>query len=481
LGVKGFGRIEEIRERVLHGDLVRTILWLAWPVMVVNLVNVSYNIVDAIWLGRLGRQAFSAPTVCMFPIMLIYSAVMGYAMAGISLISQYVGAKELVMTRKAAGQLLTFGLIVGVSTSLVGYLVAPYILSAMGVPPDVYPLALSYLRVMFLGMPLIIPGFGYVVIANALGDTKTPMKLNVATSLANIALDPILIFGLLGMPRLGVVGAAIATVASRSAATVAGIALLFRGFSGGFRIGLKDLRLEGWWLRKVLKIGTPLAIQQSSNALGFTILMSIVSRFGSAYIAAFGVVSRIMSLIQVFTGGINRAGSIVVGQSIGAEYYERAKEAAMKVMLITFTALSVGATVIYLSRSWLVQAFVNDPTVVPVGSELITYMAPAMPFFGLFAVCGSVASGSGHTKFYAAISVIRLWALRIGISVVLAYVAGWGARGVWLAMALSNLIAGVASAAWVMRGTWLRKVIETPKVLHKSVAKSEATQKAYTN
>ena len=463
----GFGRIEEIRERVLHGNLVRTLLWLAWPVMVVNLVNVSYNIVDAIWLGRLGRQAFSAPTVCMFPIMLIYSAVMGYAMAGISLISQYVGAKDLTMTKRVAGQLLTFGLIVGISTSLVGYFVAPYILSAMGVPSDVYPLALSYLRIMFLGMPLIIPGFGYVVIANSLGDTRTPMKLNVATSLANIVLDPILIFGLLGMPKLGVVGAALATVASRSAATVAGIVLLFRGFSGGFRIHLSDMKLEGWWLRKVFKIGTPLAIQQSSNALGFTILMSIVSRFGSAYIAAFGVVSRVTSLIQVFTGGINRAGSIIVGQSVGAEAYERAKEAAHKVMLITFTSLSIGAAVIYLLRAWVVQAFVNDPAVIPIGSQLITYMAPAMPFFGLFAVCGAVASGSGHTKFYAVISVIRLWLVRIGLSILLAYLLGWGALGVWVAMAVSNVVAGIASATWVVKGSWLKRVIETPKPITK--------------
>ncbi len=450
---------EAYRSRILSGPTLKTVLWLAWPMIVANLVQMTYNLVDALWLGRLGRQAFGAPTVSWPIIMLIYSIGMGFAQAGMTLVSQYFGAGDREMSAKCACQLIALLTILALSLSAVGFVVIPAILRLMGVPPDVYPLAVTYSRTILLGIPIAFLGFAYISILNALGDTRTPMKLSVTSSIINAVLDPILIFGLLGMPRLGVVGAAIATIVARSYITVVGLYRLVKGVYG-IRLRLSCMKIEGWWLRKVVAIGTPISIQSSSNALGFTVMMSIVSRFGSAVIAAYGVGIRIIDIIQAFTWGIQRATSIMIGQCIGAELYQRAKRVAVTGLSLVCTILSLGAVAIYLLRASIIAIFVPDPMVVREGSRFLSYFVWSIPFFGIFFVCNGVAQGSGHPRAMAAIGIARLWILRIGLSALLALYIGMGSTGIWIAMTISNVFAGVAALTWLSRGTWLRRVIE---------------------
>lgn len=448
-----------LREKILSGHIVRTMFWLAWPVILANFVEISYNLVDAFWLGKLGKESFGAPTVSWPLIMLFYSIGFGFSSAGVALISQYFGAGNYRMASKSAGHLITFMGSMSLTISIVGYALAPYVLTLMGVPSDIYPLAVSYIRVIFVGIPITFMGFAFMVIANSLGDTRTPTVLSVTSSLTNMVLDPILIFGWFGLPALGVVGAAAATVASRSILSVVGTYLLFRGYKG-VKVSLHDLGLEGWWLRKVVSVGSPLAIQRSSNALGFTIMMSIVSRFGSTAVAAYGVGIRVIDILQAFTFGVNRAASIMVGQNIGAEFYDRAKRIARTSVTVLTLILAVGAAAIYLTRDWVIAVFINDPSVIAEGANLLSIFSLSIPFFGIFFIGGGIAMGSGHTKFFAAVSIIRLWALRIGLSMLLAVTLNLGTTGIWVAMTISNIGAGLLALAWILKAGWTKRIIE---------------------
>ncbi|HDD25473.1 MAG TPA: MATE family efflux transporter, partial [Acidilobales archaeon] len=438
------GNRDELRERILGGSIISTILWLAWPIVLANIVNISYNLVDAFWLGKIGKEAFGAPTVSWPLIMLFHSLGMGFSGAGIALISQYVGSNNFEMANKSASQLVSFMLIMSSIIAIGGYISSPTILALMGVPHDVYPLAVSYIRIIFMGMPIVFMGFTFITIANSLGDTRTPTVLNIASSIANMILDPILIFGLFGLPPLGVVGAAIATVISRSIISIVGTYLLLHGFRG-IRLDYRYFRLEGWWICKVSSIGAPLAIQRSSTALGFTIMMSIVSRFGSSALAAYGVSIRVIDVLQAFTWGINRATSIMVGQNLGAKLYERARRVANVSTLLTILTLTAGSLIILLMRDWVIKVFIDNPEVVAEGVRLLTIFTPSIPFFGLFFMGGGIATGSGHTRFFALVSVIRLWVLRIGLSILLALILNLGTIGIWIAMTLSNIGAGTLS------------------------------------
>ncbi len=459
-----FGRktgkdLMKLRNRILTGGILSTLFWLAWPIIVANLVNTSYNIVDAYWLGKLGRQEFGASTVSAPLIMLFYSLGMGFAMAGISLIAQYIGAGEIRSANRSAGNMLAFMLIMSVALSTLGIILSPFFLQLMHVPPDIYPYAVSYLRVIFAGIPISFIGFAFNTIANSLGDTRTPTILNIISSVANMVLDPIFIFGWLGLPMLGVMGAATATILSRSIVSFAGLRLLTRGYHG-LRITRKDLRIEKWWLKKVISIGTPMAIQRSSNSLGFTIMMSLVSVYGSAVVAAYGVANRVINIMSSFTWGLNRATSVMIGQNIGAERYDRARRIAATTMTIVFLLLGIGALLIYLFRQPLVAFFIADPSVVSLGSRLISIFIWSIPFFGLFAIGGAIASGSGHTKFFAALSIMRLWLLKIALSYILALWLVMGPDGIWVAMAISNAVIGIITVGWVLSGRWAERVIE---------------------
>jgi len=451
-------RTRVFRERILRAPILSTILWLAWPVFLANLVNISYNLVDALWLGRLGRYAFGAPTVSWPLIMLVYSIGLGYMNAAISLISQYHGAGDEEMVKKSASMFVGFALVMAIVFSLIGYIGSPYFLSWMHVPPHIYPLAVMYARTIFTGIPLVFLGFAYMIIANSMGDTRTPTILSIVSSIANMVLDPIFIFGWLGAPRLGVVGAAVATILSRSLLSIVGGYFLAKGIRGA-KIELRYMRIEKWWLKKIFHIGTPLAIQQSSNALGFTIMMSLVSMFGSVVVAAYGVAIRIIDILTAFVGSISRAVSIMVGQNIGAEQYDRAKHISNTGLILVFTSLTIGGILIYIFRGSLVSLFINDPKVIIEGSKLISIFVWSIPFFGLFFVAGAIANGSGHTKAFAIISVLRLWVLRIGLSYVFALLLHYGSTGIYLGMSISNIVAGIISLAWIRSGRWLKKVI----------------------
>jgi len=453
----------DLRTRILEGSIVKTMLWLAWPIILGNLVNMSYNLVDAYWLGKLGREAFGAPTVSWPLIMFFYALGMGFSMAGISLVSQYVGSGDYEKTRKSIGFLITFMFITALIISLVGYSISPYILHLIGVPREVLYHAIEYIRVVFMGIPFVFLGFAFSFIASGLGDTRTPTYLGIVSSILNIFLDPIFIFGLntpiLDIPEMGVVGAALATIISRSFVSVAGLYLLVHGFRG-IKLRINDLGVEGWWLKKIIVIGTPLVLQRSANSLGFVVMTSIVSSFGSVAIAAYGVAIRIIDVIQAFTWGLQRSASIMIGQNIGAEYYERAYIIVKKAILLIIAILTLGSLTIFLIRDQVIVIFINDPQVVAEGALLLSIFTWSIPFFGVFFIGNGVAAGSGHTLYMSILGIVRLWLLRIGLSYLLGIVWGYGTLGVWIGMTLSNVIAGVLALFWILSGVWAEKVID---------------------
>ncbi|RLF75051.1 MATE family efflux transporter, partial [Thermococci archaeon] len=218
-----------MREEIIGGNIEKTLLKLAWPLIVSNIIQVLYNITDTFWLGKLGREALSAPGVSWPLIGTLMSLGMGFATAGFAFVGQYIGAENYEKANRAAGALYSLMLIFASVVALVGVLITPYALKFMNVTSTVYPYALVYLRVIFVGIPFSFTFFSFSFLMRAVGDTKTPVKISLFTVALNILLDPILIFGWLGFPKLGVEGAALATITSNSLGSLIGAYLLFTG------------------------------------------------------------------------------------------------------------------------------------------------------------------------------------------------------------------------------------------------------------
>ncbi|MCD5407966.1 MATE family efflux transporter [Candidatus Bipolaricaulota bacterium] len=448
-----------MRERILEGPILKTMVILAWPVMVSNALQALYNLIDAFWLGKVSTEALSAPTVAWPVIFTFMSLGIGFQMAGSTLVAQHTGAGDKAGADRAGTQVFSFLFFLACGASLVGFLLAPGILRLMRTPADVYPLAVSYLRIVAAGFPVMFGAFAFTGLLLGVGDTRTPMYLMGASVLANAVLDPLLIFGWGPFPELGVAGAAYATVASRGVAALIGVWLLSTG-----RVGIR-LRgrwlLPRWrWIKQILVVGGPNAIGLAGTSLGFVVLMGLVAGYGTTVVAAYGVGQRLIHLIHVAIWGATTALLTMVGQNLGADQLDRAEEIARRGIRGTFGVLAVLALVTVLLRVPLYRVFIADPAVIREGSRFMAIFGPSVPFFGLFAAASSVFRGSGHTVPPMVASLIRLWGSRIFLSWLLGYVVGLGPVGLWLGMTLSNVVGGLLLYGWLLRGTWKRGVIE---------------------
>ena len=446
---------ERMRGEILNGSIEKTLLKLAYPLVFFNLLFIIYNLTDTFWLGKLGREAVSAPTVSFPFIWTMMSFGAGFAIAGFAFVSQYAGAGQWDKAKHNIANLLTLMFFSSFTLGIIGFFITPWILHILGVPADVYDNAVVYLRVMFIGIPFSFEGFAFSFALRAIGDTKTPTIINSIAIILNVILDPLLIFGIGPFPRLEILGAALGTVISYSIASILSIYLVFSG-KLGIKFYLSDFKPDFGLYKKMFKIGLPASIGQSLNALGFVVLMGIVSQFGSVVIAAYGIGQRIISLIFTVSDGFSMAMSTMVGQNLGVLNFKRIRKIVNKTILINTIFISIPTLLIFLFRTQIIGIFIKDILVINEGAIFFACFLIAMPFFGIFFISTSVVRTAGRTKESMVLGIIRLWGLRVSLAYFLSTL--WGSTGIWIGMAMSNIIASILAYFWYKRETWKETV-----------------------
>lgn len=464
---------ETMRNKILNGDIIRTALTLGWPVMLSNVFQTIYNLTDAFWLGKLGREAVAAPSISWPILFLFISLSAGFGIAGISLVSQYTGEGSPEKANEAAGQLLSFLSISSCTVAVFGFLFTGDVLRLMGASPEVLTTTTPYLQIMFVAIPFLFCHFGFRSLLRGYGDTRTPMILTISSALLDAVLDPFFIFGWGFLPRMGASGAALTTLITRGMVSVIDLYLLFSG-RVGIKLKLHYLKPNLEWIRKIVSIGLPSSIGQGGTALGFVALISLVTMEDTALwregiveqgtlLAAYGIGSRIINMINVILWGGVSAISTMIGQNLGADQYERAGQIASKLLITFFSLAATASAIVYFLRIPLYRIFINEPAVLDMGSNFVTFFVPSVPFFALFRMVGGVFQGSGHTKPSMVLSLLRLWGLRITLSYAFYFMLGMGAVGIWIGMAVGNIAGASLSVAWMSRGTWKEKVIQEEK------------------
>lgn len=450
-----------VRERILNGPILPTMVLLAWPVMLTGALQALYNLVDAFWLGRLGTAAVAAPGMA-WPILFFFmSFAGGFQAAGATFVAQHFGARDREGAEESAGQVLAFLALASVVLGALGFFLSPVILRLIRAPEEIHPLALVYLQIECAGLPIMFVAQAFGGLMLGLGNTRTAMYLSVGSLLLNGVLDPLFIFGWGPFPAWGVAGAAAATVLSRALVGAVGLGLLFSG-RAGIRLHLRNLRPRLARILPILRVGLPNVLDQASTSLGFVMMMGLVSGFGTAVVAAYTVGNRVINLVNVISWGAGSALVAMVGQNLGADQTERAGRVARQGISATFLALVGLYFVTLLLRRPLFGLFVADPEVIRQGSFYIAVFGTSVPFFGLFDGAAATFRGSGHTVPPMVMAIVRLWLLRVLLSWALAYPLGFGTTGMWAGMALSNFLGGLALVLWLARGTWKRKVIRVP-------------------
>jgi len=438
------------------GSVSGKLMKLAWPVMAAQLLQTLYNLADAFWLGKLGRQALVAPTISMHVVFVVMAVAMGLGSAGTTLVSQYRGAGRMDRAVKAGGQTFILLAVVSVTLGILGFLFTPWVLRLLNTPPDALIETRIYMRWIFAGIPLMFPFFVYQGISTGLGDTMGPLQVSLVTVILNIVLDPLLIFGLGPIPALGVTGAVAATVFCHGLASMIGAVRLFKG-RNGFRLSLPALRPDSKTISKILSIGLPMSLGQAGTSLGFTVMIGIVNSFGSAVTAAFGVGNRIIHLALVPAMALSQANAAAVGQSLGAGMTYRAERSTRSALLIIAVILLPVTIPMFFYGASISRIFVDDPQVMEIGRTMFRITTPSVFAFGFVTVLFGAFQGSGHTFPVMVLNVARLWLLRIPLAYMLSLHAGLGANGLWWAMFISNTATVVAGGFWFSTGSWKRK------------------------
>ncbi len=453
-----------------EGSIPRHLLAVALPMLAGNLIHVSYMIVNAIWIGRfLGKEAVGAVAVS-FPIMFILIAVAsGATMATTILISQYYGAGNRAMVQKTVGNSAALSLALSTLIIGIGMTFSHAMLGLMGTPPDVLALADPYLRISFAGFIFMFLSFLISSILRGLGDTVTPLLFMGSGAIMNAILDPLLILGVGPFPRLGLNGAAVASILSSAFGAIVGLVYLNRKDHIA-AISPRTLRWDGGSIRLIFRIGFPSMIQQSLVSFGNAVITTFVNSFGAAAIAALGVAMRIESLAFMPALTLSMASSAMASQNLGAGKPERVESLfRWGVLMTSAIALSVSLLVACLPRQ-LISIFVRDASVMDIGTTYLRMIGPFYILFAVMFVANGVINGSGRTLVTMLFTLVSLWGIRIPAAGLLSRTS-LGIRGIWIAVVLSFAITMIISLLYYFSGKWKKPLAAfRPKAVPKPVA-----------
>lgn len=459
---------------------------LSAPIVLSQLMQVGYNLIDTFWVGRLGADAVSTISFAWPIVFLLISLASGFTVAGTTLVSQNEGAGNEERVNHVAGQTITFTLLGSVVIAVLGYFLAPTLLQIVGAPAgsSIYANAVEYTRTIFLGIYMMFGFFMFQALLRGWGDTVTPMYLMLLGVVINLILDPFLIFGftdnalleLLGLTGLesalfeltgftgfGVQGAAIATVLARGSGAIVGMWLLLSG-RVGINLSLSDFRLELETVTKIVRIGAPSSVEQSMRALGVTALTALVALAGPNAVAAFGIGNRLNSLVFLPAIGLAQGTATAVGQNVGASKFGRARRSVALSSGVIVAALVVVAVLAYVFAEPVVSIFVTGEeaaTVIGIGVDYLRIIGPTFLFLGVFRIINGAFKGSGNTETSMVLSILSLWVFRLPLAYVLIAWFEMGAIGVWYAIAFSNVASALVAGAWFLRGTWATSVVES--------------------
>ncbi len=344
-----------------EGSLLRPMFHLAWPLVVIQLLQVAYNVGDTFWLGALSPDAVGALSLAFPLIFLLISIGGGFTAAGAILIAQHTGA-DSGKGGLIAGQTLSFISIVAVVLGILGYFVTDPMLALLPADAEteaqIIPLAADYMRIFFLGMPFLFGFFIFVSLMRGYGNTHAPMRVMVVSVVINLVIDPLLIFGVGPFPRLEIEGAAIATIISRGVATAIGFYILFYTDVGP-EIRAPHLVPRFEYVSKITRLGVPTALEQSMSALAMVTMTAMVATFPPAVVAAYGLGNRLISLAFLPAMGMGQATDTIVGQNLGAGKPDRAEKATWVASGVIAAIMFVAALIAFLFTEPIVGVFMT--------------------------------------------------------------------------------------------------------------------------
>ncbi|MEF8726090.1 MAG: MATE family efflux transporter [Candidatus Bipolaricaulota bacterium] len=439
------------------GSLAKPLFYLSLPVIITNLLRTAYNLADMFWVGRLSKEALAAITFSYPMVFLFISLGMGVAVAGSVMVAQYEGANNRSMAEYAASQTVLFSLFVAVILGIGGFFLVVPVLRLLGASQEVIPLATDYLQIVTLGLFSLFGFSVFIALMRGYGETLTPMLIMLLSVVLNILIDPFLIFGWLWFPKLGIQGAAIATVFCRGLGLVIGLWILFTGRKG-LKIRISEMKPDYEFFKKIVRIGIPASVEGTGRAVSVNALLSVVGGFSTAVVAGYGIGIRVFSTVFLPALAVSRSVETMTGQNVGAERFDRAEQANYLAAKGMFGAMTLLGLIVFFTAPAIVSFFTPDQQVIRVGGEFLRYISLTFGFVGSARVFSGGFRGAGQTLVAATIAILILGIIRYPLAL---YLTGnLGRTGIWWAFVVSNISGLFIAYLWFRRGAWKHKIVK---------------------
>ena len=439
-----------------EGAIGPTLVKFALPILAGNVLQSLNGSVNAIWVGHgLGEAALAATSNANTILFFLLGAVFGVGMASTILVGQSMGAKNLDQAKRVIGTSIVFFVGISVLIAALGLPGAEILMRWLRTPPDAQPLAVAYLRIIFIGMPfLYLLSFVGMALRGA-GDARTPFVFLALNVVLDIALNPLFIFGLGPIPRMGIAGSATASVVAQVVTLAALIIHLYRSkhflviHSGEDRY----LRIDRAILKTLFVKGIPMGLQMIVMSLSMLVMISLVNRFGAHTTAAYGACFQLWNYIQMPSIAIGMAASSMAAQNVGAGKWERVHRVAMTGIAFNFLLTGSLVVLIYLFNRGALNLFLpGTGGAIEIAQHINAIVVWSFIFFGLSFVLAGVVRSTGAVIPPLIILVIALWLVRIPFAYGL--VDRWGSDAIWWSFPLGSLVSMTLSILYYRFGNW---------------------------
>ncbi len=445
------------------GSIPKHLIRFSIPMFIGNLLQTGLGITDSIWVGNMvGPNAVGATQVS-FPIQFLLIALSnGATLATTILVSQYYGAGDHDKVKKTINNSFSVALIFGAFLTILGLISCDWILQFMKTPPEIFPMASSYLKIILSGFIITFLVNLITSILRGIGDTVTPLIFMAVGLVINIVLDPILIIGISFFPKLGFNGSAYATVISQLIGLV--LAMIYLNKKKHFvSIDFRKLTLEGAHIIKLFKIGFPSMIQQSLISIGSVFITSMVNMFGASATTAFGAAGRIEGIVFMPAMSLGLAASALTGQNLGAGNVKRVGEVfKWGVVMTAGITLTLSAFIIAFPKL-LLSMFVHNPVILDIGTGYLRTLGFAYILFAVMFISNGVINGSGRTMVTMAATILSIWLIRVPLAAVLSKTA-LGIKGIWFAIVIGFAAGLSISLAYYFTGRWKKAAFKSRTV-----------------
>jgi len=444
------------RALLTEGPIARTLFFFALPILASNVLQSLNGSVNAIWVGRyLGEAALTATSNANTILFFLLTLVFGIGMAASILVAQSIGARDLDQAKRTVVTGATFFAVASLLIAILGGLVTDPLLTWMRTPEDAMPYAVAYLRIIFAVVPFLFGTTFIMMVLRGAGDSRTPFLFLLLSVVLDIAFNPLLIFGIGPLPRMGIAGSATATLIAQIASFTAMCAYLYhkRHFLWLHANETRYFRPDPRLLRALFFKGLPMGLQMIVLSGSSLVIISLVNRFGSQTTAAYGAAMQLWNYVMMPAIAVGMASSGMAAQNVGARRWDRVERTAAVGVGFNFLMTGTLVVILYLFNRAALGLFLRDDgAAIAIAQHINSIVVWSFVLFGIAMVLGGVIRSTGATVPPLVVLFVSLWVIRLPVA--FAFLDRFGADAIWGSLPLGAGMSALLMWLYYRYGGW---------------------------